>query len=263
MGINKKNVVIANLKMYLPSRNDADRWLENFIRAKKNFNLEQTILVICPPVIFLNEFAKKIASSWIDLGTQNCFWENEGSYTGEIGARMISSSGGKFVILGHSERRIELKENNQMVAKKIAHLLKNGLHPIVCIGETNMEKEQDKTMDVILYQLEECLKEVSRGKIEDVIICYEPVWAISSNQPNRSPSVNEIMGAKLLIKKFLADKYGLRSAERIKIIYGGSVDDKNIEKVCLETKISGALVGKASTIPHTLLRICQTLEDNK
>jgi triosephosphate isomerase len=262
MGINKKNVVIANLKMYLPSKNDANRWLENFIRAKKNFNPEQTILVICPPIIFLNEFAKKITASWIDFGAQNCFWENEGSYTGEIGARMISSSGGKFVILGHSERRRELKENNQMIAKKIVHLLKNGLHPIVCIGETDLEKKQDKTMEVILCQLEECLREVSRSKIEDVIICYEPVWAISSNQPNKNPSANEIMSAKLLIKKFLVNKYGLKSAERVKIIYGGSVDDKNTEKICLETNISGVLVGKASVIPHTLLRICQVLENN-
>jgi len=260
MGINKKNIVVANLKMYLSSKSDTERWLENFIRSKKKFNFEQTLLVICPPVIFLDEFSKKLKADWINIGAQNCFWENEGSYTGEISPRMINSLGGKFVIIGHSERRRYLKETSQTASKKIEQILKNNLHPIVCVGENAEEKKNGQTMEIILKQMNECLETVSRGKIEDVLICYEPVWAISSNHPNQAPDANEIMSAKLLIKKFLAEKYGIKLAKRVKIIYGGSVDDKNIEKVCIEPGITGALIGKASTIPHALLQICKILE---
>lgn len=263
MGINKKNIVVANFKMYLPSKSDTERWLENFLKSKNEFSFSDTWLILCPPVVFLNDFETKIKTEWVGLGAQNCFWENEGAFTGEIGPRMINSLHGKFVILGHSEIRRDCQETDDIIAKKINQVLKIGLSPILCVGENQQQKEQDRTAEIILNQLENCLSGVSKGKIEDVVICYEPVWAISANEPDHLPTVNEIMSARLLIKKFLAEKYGIKSAQRVKIIYGGSVDDKNINDVCLKPEMNGVLVGKASTIPHTLLRICKLLEEEK
>ncbi len=260
MGISKKNIIIANLKMGLSSKKEAESWAEMFLREKKFFP-KNTFLVICPPAIFLDFFIQKIGKNdWLKFGAQDCFWENKGSFTGETSPEMIKSLDGNFVILGHSERRRNWDESNEKISKKIPASLKTNLHPILCVGETAEEKKHDQTMEVLTSQLDECLLNVSRGKIEDVIICYEPVWAISSNHPTRKPSVNEIMGAKLLIKKFLCEKYGVKAMDKVKIIYGGSVDEKNAEIVCLSPDVDGALVGKASLAPRNLLKICEIID---
>jgi triosephosphate isomerase len=196
----------------------------------------------------------------IFLGAQNCFWEDKGAYTGEIGPKMLKSMGVEYVILGHSERREYFKENNQEIAKKLERVLKNRLTPIVCIGENSEEKRQELTGQVILEQMQEILKNIGSGNIEKTVLCYEPIWAISSNKPDSLPTENEIMEARLLMKKFLVKKYGKLTADRVKIIYGGSVDQSNVGETCLKTGMNGALIGSASTKPYDFVKIIKEFE---
>lgn len=259
MNLENKKIVVANFKMNLASKTEKDYWLNNFIKAEKDLREIKSGLVLCPPTIFLDEFAKKIKVKSVFFGAQNCFWESKGSFTGETSPEMIKSLGGEFVILGHSARRKFLKETNEMINLKTKKVLKSGLNPIICIGENSEEKRNDQTLEIILNQLNSILEGVSKGLVNKIIICYEPVWAISTNKPDHLPTINEIMGAKLLIKKFLVEKYGANTTKRVKIIYGGSVDSKNINQTCLEPEMDGVLIGSASLIPNELIKITTSL----
>ncbi len=256
----KKYLVIANFKMKLASKTETENWLINFEKASKNFSSEKVETVLCPPSIFLGNFSEIIKKDEFSLGAQNCFWEDTGAYTGEIGPKMLTSMSVNYVILGHSERRKYFNEQNSEIALKVEKVLKNRLNPIICIGENFEEKKQDLTMQVILKQLQDILGKIGRGNIEKTIICYEPIWAISANNPENPPTSNEIMEARLLIKKFLVNKYGQSTAERVKIIYGGSVDNFNAKEICLETGMEGALVGSASTKPYDFLKIIKAFD---
>lgn len=259
--MNKKNLVVANFKMKLASKSEIENWIRNFNKATKSFSSKKTETILCPPAPFLFQFEELVKKEEFSLGAQNCFWEDEGAYTGEISSKMLKSIGASYVILGHSERRKYFNEQNQEIAKKVERVLKNRMIPIVCIGESAEEKKADLTMQVILKQLREILTKVGRGNIEKTVLCYEPVWAISSNNPDKMPTSNDIMEARLLIKKFLVEKYGKNTAERVKIIYGGSVDAFNVKEVCLSSGMEGALIGSASVKPYDFLKIIQEFEN--
>lgn len=258
----KDNLVIANLKMKLASKEEVRSWLMNFEKVVKDLKLKKTEVVIGSPAIFFSEFNNlAIKRDDISLGAQNCFWEDNGAFTGEISAKMIASMNGQFVILGHSERRKYFGEKNSEIYQKVENVIKNRLTPIVCVGENAEEKEQDLTKEVVLTQLNEILGEIGPGKIEKIVLCYEPVWAISANNPESPPTSNEIMEARLLIKKFLVEKYGGPTAERVKIIYGGSVDQKNVQETCLDSGMEGALVGSCSTRPYDFAKLIKIFEN--
>ena len=256
----KQNIVVANFKMNLNTQFELGQWFSNFLKAKKKLRLEQTQIVLCPPFLHLDTFIKKIKSGFVQFGVQDCFWEQKGAYTGETSPALIRSTGGKYVILGHSERRRFLGETDEMVALKLIGALKGGLCPVLCVGENAQEKKNDQLLSVVSRQLQKCLSQVSRGRIENVVICYEPIWAISANKPDHLPSSNEIMGAGLLIKKILTEKYGVAATQRVRIIYGGSVESKNVREVCLSSGMNGALVGGASLIPYDFLKIAQIMD---
>lgn len=254
-------LVVANFKMYLSCAAEIDRWLEIFSKAKKGIRISNTKIILCPPLLFLDRIMSKNKNGFIEFGSQDSFWENRGAHTGAISPIMLHSCQVNYSILGHSERRISLGETDGMIARKIQAAIGVGMCPILCVGENADQKKRDMLMDVVLSQLDKCLSPVSKGKIEKVVICYEPVWAISANSPSRMPTTNEIMGARLLIKKFLVEKYGQNVSSRVKIIYGGSVDSKNITSVCLDSGMDGVLVGKASTMPYELIKIAQSIDD--
>jgi triosephosphate isomerase len=221
-----------------------------------NKRLDNCELILCPPFINLEIF-RSAKTKKIQLGGQNMFWENKGSYTGEVSPLMLKNYGCEYVILGHSERRKFCHENDGEINLKVKAALKNDLKPIICIGES--VKGGDDGFNVVEKQLNNCLKDVSRGKIEKVIVCYEPVWAISSNNPDHPPTANEIMSAKLFIKKFLVEKYGAKTADKVNIIYGGSVAADSAEEVCVNSEMGGALIGKASLSPHEFVKIAEIL----
>lgn len=257
----KAKVVVANFKMNFNVRFELQHWFTNFIKAKKTLKTARTQLVLCPPFIHCDAFVKKIRSKSISFGAQDCFWEQKGAFTGEISPTALKSGGIRYVILGHSERRRYFGETNQIVNYKIKAALKAGLIPIVCIGENEREKKAELILSVVTKQFKECFDGIGRNNFDKVIICYEPVWAISANKPDHLPSTNEIMGAKLLIKRLLAQNYGTPTSEKACIIYGGSVTSKNVGEVCIEPGMDGALVGGASLLPYDLVKITQLIDD--
>lgn len=257
----KPKLVVANFKMNLNTGFELIQWLTNFSKAKKSLKLMGTELVLCPPLLHLDAFRRKIKLKAVHFGTQNCFWESKGAYTGEASPALIKSCKGEYVILGHSERRKYLGETDQMVADKILAASKAGLVPVVCVGENAQERKSGMLKTVVSKQLACILENVGSGRLENIVLCYEPVWAISSNKPDHPPTSNEIMEARLLIRKILAQKYGVPSAEKVRILYGGSVDGKNAQEVCVSSGMDGALVGGASLMPHDLVRIAQVVDE--
>jgi len=258
----KEKIIIANFKMNLTANHELNHWLSEFIKYKKRKRPQRTKIVLCPSIIQLDIFLKKIKAQWIEYGAQDCFWDKKGSFTGAISPVAIKSLGGQYVILGHSERRKYFGENNQVISLKINSAIKAGLKPILCLGENAQEKSSGQTLKVITRQLKECLVGVGPGKLEKIVFCYEPIWAISSNGPNQLPTVDDIMEARLLIKRILTNEFNRALAERVKIIYGGSVSEKNIQQICLEAGVDGVLVGKASLSPYQLIRMMELIDKN-
>ena len=222
---------------------------------KKLANIE---VVICPPFVHLEALSK--LSKKVKIGAQDVFSEDSGSYTGEISPLMLKSIDCKYVILGHSERRRYFSENNHEINLKVIAALKNSLKPVLCVGEDASQKMEGDA--VMINQLTECLLDVSKERIREVVICYEPAWAISSNNPDHLPTANDIMSARLLIQKFLVSKYGAEIVKEVSIIYGGSVAVSNVMEVCLESKMDGALIGRESLYPHQFAKIAQIMNDN-
>jgi len=252
--MNKQKIIVANFKMNLTLKFELNHWLDDFSQKIKTINFSQTDLVLCPPIIHLQTFIDRVKNnSSIAIGGQDCFWERKGSYTGAVSPASIYSLGGRYVILGHSERKKYFGETAPIINLKLKASSKVGLKSIVCVGETAEEKQKDLTSQIINQQLDNYLKDFPLGQLDRLLICYEPVWAISSNNPTNPPTVDEIMTAKLIIKKKIVEKYGAKAGDKIRILYGGSVNQGNVEEVCLEAGMDGVLVGKASLVPNEIL----------
>lgn len=245
-----KILIIANWKMNPQTLNEAKVIFEIAKKAaKENQNAE---IVICPPFIFLADLTKHLkGASSFQLGGQNCSWEQQGAYTGEISPLMLKTLGCSYVIIGHSERRCFLNETDEMINKKIKAALKAGLKPVLCVGE----KEGEDVGLVIERQLKEGLKEVDDVRVKNIIIAYEPVWAIGSG---RACSTDDAMKAVLLIKKNLTKLYARNLAEKVKILYGGSVSSKNADVYIKKVGMDGLLVGGASLNTSEFLRIIKS-----
>jgi triosephosphate isomerase (TIM) len=257
-----QKIIVANMKMNLLTLAERERYLESLKNEFKKRKISGSEVVICPPSLHVENFVKKIKSGCMCVGVQNIFWEERGAFTGEISASMAKSVGAKYVILGHSDRRKYFGETEEIINQKLELALKNGLIPIVCVGENAGEKKNGKGEEAVLRQMRTCFKNMTPAKMEKVVVCYEPVWAISSNNPDHPPTTNEIMSAKLLIKKFLADNFGVKTAEKIRIIYGGSVFTTNVQETCIASVMDGALVGKESLIPSSFAKITEAIDNN-
>ena len=250
-------LVIGNLKMNLLSPIYRERYLDCF---KKEFNTKKfrkTEIVLCPSFVHLENFRKNLGKG-IKIGAQNMFWKREGSFTGEVSSQMVKNFGCDYVILGHSERKKYFCETNEETNMKVQEALKIGLRPVICVGETGVEKQMNQTLGVITRQMKETLSEVSRTKAENIVVAYEPVWAVGSDV---IPTSHEIMEAKLLIRKILVGMFEKKYAQEVKIIYGGSVNSKTAKEVCLEPGMDGVLVGRESLIPYEFVKICEIIND--
>ncbi|MBI4836932.1 MAG: triose-phosphate isomerase [Candidatus Portnoybacteria bacterium] len=234
-----KILIIANWKCNPVSVVEARNLLEYANGAARN--AKNAEVIICLPFVFLSD--QKNQGLGIALGAQDCFWEQKGAYTGEVSPAMLKNLECKYVIVGHSERRKYFGESGEIINKKIKAALSAGLKPIFCVGEKHDEKEIIK--EVLEKQLFEGLVEVTASKITDLIIAYEPVWAISSEEGEYC-SPEYAFSARLIIKKFLLKEYDKTVVDKIRIIYGGSVDSKDAISYIKEGKMAGVLVGKAS-----------------
>ncbi len=209
-------------------------------------------IVICPPFISLNAVQTTLNGANISLGAQNVHWENEGAFTGEISPKMLLTSGCQYVIIGHSERRTFFQENDDMVNLKLKESLKEGLIPIVCIGETWQERETGKTEETIERQVKGALKGINVEDVEKVVIAYEPVWAIGTGKNATPKQANEIHN---FIREKLTVLYNKEVAQKMYIIYGGSVTPENANDLIEMPEINGFLVGGASLDPDSFEKI--------
>jgi triosephosphate isomerase (TIM) len=253
-------LIVGNLKMNLLTVAERDRYFESFKKELKGKKLSQSAVVLCPPAVHVEAFAKKLKTNSVSIGAQNIFWEERGSYTGEISAAMVKNFGAEFIIAGHSERRRYFGETNAQINAKMKSALKSGLSVILCVGETKEEKAQGKTSDVIVQQIRECLADIPVTKMSKVVIAYEPVWAVGSDVV---PASNEIMQAKILIKKTLMVLHSIDCAEKVLILYGGSVKAKTAQQVCVQPEMDGALIGRESLIPREFIEIAEIIDKQK
>lgn len=245
--------------MNLISSLEREQYLEIFGKELEGKKIGNAQIVICPPAIHLEAFEKK-KNRKISLGVQNIFWEKSGSFTGEISAEMAKNLGAEYVIIGHSERKKYFEEKDEEINWKILAALRAGLIPVICIGETKEERMENITHKIIQEQLRKALEGINRIKAERLVIVYEPVWAVGSDV---IPTVNEIMEAKVLIRKILVELFEKKYAEMVKILYGGSVNSKNAKEVCIDPEMDGVLIGRESLMPGEFLEIAEIINNTK
>jgi triosephosphate isomerase len=209
-------------------------------------------IVLAPPFTALEVVGKEIAGTGIKLGAQNVHWEPKGAFTGEISVGMLKEAGCTHVIVGHSERRQYFGETNETVCKRLVAALGAGLVPIVCVGETLAEREADATEAVIARQVESACATLRSEQLVSCVIAYEPVWAIGTGRTATPGQAQEVHHA---IRRQLTALGSATTAERVRIIYGGSVKPDNIDALMAEPDIDGALVGGASLDADAFTRI--------
>lgn len=236
-----KRIVVGNLKMNMV----ADE-VSNYLN-KVNKNIYSDQVVICPSSIYIPYFLKQR----YQVGIQNISSENSGAYTGEISALQAYSLGVNYALIGHSERRLLFSENDLTVNKKVKIAIKNNLYPIICIGETNEDKVMLRTEKVLKKQITYALKDLTIEDMDNIVIAYEPVWAIGTNKiPSNRDIKNTISYIKLLVNN-------LYHYNRVKVLYGGSVNKNNIEQLVKIDNLDGFLVGGASLKPDEFLKIIE------
>ncbi len=213
--------------------------------------------VLCPPFVSLAAIRDLIMGTSIKLGAQNLYFEEEGAYTGEISPLMLAELC-EFVIIGHSERRQYFGETNEIVNKKVRAALKAGLKPILCVGERLRETNQGKTIELVIEQLRSSLAGIDYSG--DIIIAYEPVWAIGTGLAATGKQANETIG---FLRRGISQLYGKEAARDVRILYGGSVTAGNITELMQQPEIDGALVGGASLKANEFLSIVRQTSEIK
>ena len=197
---------------------------------------------------------KPVLWEGLGLAAQNLHWEPEGAFTGEVSARMLVDAGCSHVIVGHSERRHLFGETDAMVRQKVAAAVDNGLTPILCVGETLAERERGETLDVLERQLLEAVKDLPEAQAARLVVAYEPVWAIGTGKTATPELAQE---AHAFLRDRLARRLGREAAQRMRILYGGSVKPDNLAGLVAQPDIDGALVGGASLQPESFARLAR------
>lgn len=200
-------------------------------------------VVLCPVFTALSEVAEVLTETGIGLGAQDVYWLDEGAFTGEVSPLMLKDAGCQYVIVGHSERRQFFSESNETVNKKIKAVLKAGLTPIVCVGENLQEREANNTFKVIEDHINNGLVDISGADMLNLVIAYEPVWAIGTGKTATPDQAQEV---HKFIRDLLKKNYGAEVADGVRIQYGGSVKPENIVELMNKPDVDGALVGGAS-----------------
>ncbi|MBU2447179.1 MAG: triose-phosphate isomerase [Bacteroidetes bacterium] len=236
----RKKVVAGNWKMY-KDKSETIELISGLKEKLSKFNSEVEV-IICPPFTSIEIAKELLKGSVIHLGAQNMHFEDEGAFTGEISAKMLKSFGVEYVILGHSERRSIFREDDKMINKKVLKAVSVGLKPIFCIGETLEERENNKTFDVIARQLTEGLSSISNEHLNEIIVAYEPVWAIGTGKTATPSQAEEV---HKYLRKLIEEKFGRSFAESMRILYGGSVKPDNAKELFSQPNIDGGLIGGA------------------
>ncbi len=199
-------------------------------------------VVICAPFTSLSAL-NALGLTKVKLGAQNMYFADQGAFTGEISGQMLIDVGCQYVIIGHSERRALFGEDDEMVNKKVLKALKLGLRPILCVGETLTQRQSEKTETVVVEQTAKALSGVAPEQLSQVVIAYEPIWAIGTGENSSAEEANRVIG---VIRRAVAELFNDQLAEQVRIQYGGSVKPENVAGFKRQPEIDGALVGGAS-----------------
>ncbi|MBU0647023.1 triose-phosphate isomerase [Patescibacteria group bacterium] len=254
-----KKIIIANWKMYL-NLQETLATANEFAKKFKDFSGSEAVICCAAPA--LAKVGEIIGKTPLKLGAQNVFWQDKGTYTGEISPTMLVELGCEYVIIGHSERRRYLSENYEMVHKKVKAVVNTEkLTPIICIGESWEEKKTDQRDFVLVDQLQQALSGVDVLGNQQIIIAYEPIWAISSGQgAGTAIEPTEAEYAHKIIKLTLNDMFGVEVvSNNFRIIYGGSIDSKSVKGFANLENIDGLLVGGASLKADEFFKIASSL----
>ncbi len=239
----RRQIVAGNWKM----NKTLSESLELCKELKDKVNVSNKDVVFCVPSINISQVQKELEGTNIEVGAQNIHFENSGAYTGEISADMLVDLGVKYVILGHSERREYFLESDEIVNKKVLKALEKSLIPILCVGETLEEREQNITIEKVRTQIKVGMLNVTDEQAKKVVIAYEPIWAIGTGKTATSIQAEEVCKS---IRQVLTEIYNSEVANEIRIQYGGSVNAKNAKELFSMENIDGGLVGGASLKPE-------------
>lgn len=250
----RKPIIAGNWKM-----NKTASEAKDFAEAVKN-NLPANDLVdsvIGAPTLFLQELVASAEGTDLKISAQNCFWENEGAFTGETSPKALNDLGVDYVIIGHSERREYFHETDEEINKKAKAIFANGMLPIICCGETLEQREAGITAEWISGQIKGALKDLTAGQVSSLVIAYEPIWAIGTGKSSSAENADETCG---LVRQTVAELYGQDVADAVRIQYGGSVKPGNIKEYMAKVNIDGALVGGASLQADSFLELLEAVK---
>lgn len=235
----RKKIVAGNWKMNKTPKEAID--LVNELKDK--VNTSDVDVVFCVPFVDLIPVIDALKGTDIAVGAQNMYYEESGAYTGEISPNMLTEIGVKYVIIGHSERRAYFAETDETVNKKVLKAIEHNLIPIICVGETLEQREQGITIDLVRLQTKIALKDVPSDKAKDIVIAYEPIWAIGTGKTATSEQAQEVCKA---IRQVVGEIYDTSVSESLRVQYGGSVNGSNAKELFNMGDIDGGLVGGAS-----------------
>jgi triosephosphate isomerase len=236
----RKKLIAGNWKMNKTSADAVALAHELVVAVGTQSEVE---VVICPPFTAIEAVGKTVDGSLVKLGAQNMHFEASGAFTGEISAPMLRAIFATHVILGHSERRTLFGEGDELINKKVLAALKHQLRPILCVGESLAEREAGSTLKVVQAQTERALEGVSREQAQGLIVAYEPVWAIGTGKVATTEQAQEVHG---FIRGLLAKLHGEPAAQKVRILYGGSMKPANAPELLSQKDIDGGLIGGAS-----------------
>ncbi len=247
-----KSLIIANWKCNP----------QTLVEAKKLFNsvenglktIKDAEVVICPPFLYILNLKSEIFN--LKLGGQDCIWLKSGAFTGGISPSMLKDLGCQYVILGHSERRIHFGETDEIINKKNKTAISIGLKVIFCIGETEAERKKGETEKILESQIKKGLDGISEKEMENVVIAYEPVWAVGTGN---SCSFEETKKSVQFIRKLVVKLYPNIIPDNLRILYGGSVNSENVKEYFTKSEIQGFIIGGASLKPEEFIKIAKAI----
>jgi len=244
-------LIVGNWKLH-KTIEEAVRFATDLLKAL-NGRTEADV-VLGPPFTALRPVQEVLKGTSIALAAQDLYWEDEGAFTGEVSAPLLVDAGCSYVIVGHSERRQHFDETNEKIHRKLQAALSHDLIPILCVGESLVERESGRNFRVVQTQLEQGLPRLSNETARKVVIAYEPIWAIGTRKTAKPEEAGEMHH---YIRRFIEERFGVQAANGIRILYGGSVSPSNAKALMLEPMIDGILVGGASLESDSFNKIIQ------
>lgn len=246
-----KNLIVGNWKMNPETVSEAKKIVNTIKRGL--LNIKKTEIVICPPFVYLDSL-KSFSGKKTSLGTQDIFHENSGSFTSQISPNQVKQFDVVYSIVGHSEKR-KLGDTDEIVNKKVINALNSGLKVIICIGEEKRD-HSGEYLSFIKKQIFLALKDVSKKDIENIVIAYEPIWAIGAKEPMNTSEIHEM---SIFIRKILREIYGILGDD-IKILYGGSVFLENAKSIMVDGFVHGLLIGRESLNAKNFLELIKDID---